>query len=71
MVSLATTEAIHEYASSLKANGCLVYMNHDSGTIEARDGDQTVFRGIQKGFAQPWVVNFTDSERIKWKESDS
>jgi hypothetical protein len=40
----------------------------DSLTVEAKDGDVVVYKGIQKGKGQPWIVRCVDGPNVKWNK---
>lgn len=71
-VHLADTETVKKFIRQLKDDGCEVMEDYENAlVVEAKDGDVSVYRGIQKGRNQPWLVMCRDSDNIKWSGSDS
>jgi len=66
MVCLSTTKVVREFLDRLKADGCEVKLDLDAGTATATDGGVVVYRALQKGKGQPWIVRCTNSRRISW-----
>lgn len=66
-VCFANTKTVNDFVVRLKAAGCDVKYDKEAGTVEAKDGDTVVYKGIQKSRVGDWIVSTTDSENIKWK----
>lgn len=70
MTRLLTKANVKDFAMQLVANGCTIesdgYVNH----VKCFDGDTVVFAALSKGPGQPWIVRFTESDRIKWHGPD-
>ena len=64
---LELTATVDEFIAALKFNGCEIRRDKDARTVEAFDDGVTVFRAIQKGNRQTWIVSFYETDRIKWK----
>lgn len=68
MVCMADTATVKKFMKKLRENGCVVTEDYtDTLTVEAKDGPVTVYRAIQKGKNQPWLVRCVDTERFTWK----
>lgn len=68
--SLMLTETVNEQAKLLRDNGCVVVIDRDAGTVVAKDGDEYVFKAIQKGRGQPWIGMFFETDRVKWNPTN-
>lgn len=66
ITSLMTKAVLEGYVSGLEANDCLVKRRGLSGTVEVYDDDNVVLQALEKGYGQPWIVRFYESDRIKW-----
>ncbi len=67
MVCLTDTKTVKSFMKQLKDAGCEVMEDYkDACIVEAKDGDTVVYKGIQKGRGQPWIVRTNSTERIKW-----
>jgi hypothetical protein len=69
MVCMLLTKDVTNYLRQLKRNGCTTTRDNDAGVAEARDGDQIVFKALQKGQGQHWIVRYLNSDRIQWDRS--
>lgn len=67
MVSMATTTTVKAALKGLKDQGCDVTLNTKAGTAEAKDGAVVVYKALQKGRGQPWIVRTSNSDRVTWK----
>ncbi len=67
-VCLATDEVVMKFAGLLVGE-CNVVIDQQAGTVEAKDGEKVVYKAIRKGGpGSAWIVRYSDSERIKFKE---
>ncbi len=66
MVCLSTTKVVREFLDRLEADGCEVKLDLEAGTATATDDGEVVYRALQKGKGQPWIVRCTNSRRISW-----
>lgn len=69
---LATTETVRHWIEKLEEEGCYVAFDEEAGIAEAIDSqtDTVVYRALQKGYEQPWIVACYDSTNIKWEKSE-
>ncbi len=66
MVGMLMTKAVKEYLKQLKTAGMEVKYDAKAGTAEVKDGDVVVFKALQKGNGQPWIVQYKDGDNVKW-----
>ena len=66
MVTITDTETIKKLMKRLKESGCVVKEDYQAGTVEAKDGDATVYRGVQM-YKDSWMVRYEETDRIKFK----
>jgi len=65
-----TKAQVTERVGLLYEQGCDVKSDADAGTVEVKDGDDVVFRGLEKGRGQPWIVMHYNSDRITWQKPE-
>ena len=66
---LLATNTISGLADELEGHGCTVNWDKEAGTISVLDAKgNRVLAAIQKGYNQPWIAGFTESDLIKWDE---
>jgi hypothetical protein len=71
MVGMLKTPAVKAYLQMLKQAGCAVKLDTKTGTAEAFDGDAPVFRALQKGPGNPWIVRYQNSDRVTWNQPET
>jgi len=65
---LMFTKDVNRTCDELEEAGCVVERDDQAGTVTVKDDGTVVYRAIQKGFGQPWIVMFEDSKRIGWEK---
>lgn len=70
MVCLSTTKTVRAFLDRLEADGCEVVLDLGAGTAVATDDGLVVYRALQKGRGQPWIVRCMDSARINWAKPE-
>lgn len=66
MVCMTDTKTVKRFMADLLANDCECVLDLQAGTAEAKDGNITVYKALQKGKGQPWIVAYENTERIKF-----
>jgi hypothetical protein len=64
---LATTATVRNTLAGLTFAGCEVDGSISAGHLSVYDDLTLVYRALQKGKGQPWIVSAYNSERITWK----
>jgi len=62
---LGTREDVNKYVEMLRRAGCTIQRDPDK--IVARHDGQVIFRALEKGRKQPWIMMFLNSELITWR----
>jgi hypothetical protein len=63
---MATTNVVKAAVANLTHNECRIEADYEVGIVQAFDGDAIVYRALQKGEGQPWIVSCFNSQRIHW-----
>lgn len=70
MVCLSNTKTVKQFLARLEADGCEVLLDMVSGTATATVDGVVVYRALQKGRGQAWLVRCTDGGRITWAKPE-
>jgi hypothetical protein len=65
-VCLSHTKTVADTLDDAMANGCTKEGGIRDGFLTIKDGETVLYRALQKGTGQPWIVAGYESERIKW-----
>jgi len=68
MVCMSKTSIVLAKVDDLKELGCTATVDREAGTVEVKDGDVVVYKALQKGKGQPWIVRCVNSERVWWQK---
>jgi hypothetical protein len=63
---MATTKTVLKFLEDLKNKGCTIAHDPDAGTATAHDGTVCVYRALQKGKRQPWIVRTSNGPNVQW-----
>lgn len=66
MTCMAETKKVQAAIANLRANHCVVLGGIQSGFVTVKDNGKIVYRALQKGDGQPWIVSWYNSDRIQW-----
>ncbi len=71
-VCMAFTETVKFWMEQLETEGCYVNFDEEAGTAEAVDSqtDTVVYRALQKGYNQPWIVGCYNSTNFTWEKPE-
>lgn len=67
---LASTETVKTTVASLESNGCKVTEgSYREGYMTVSEGDKPVYKVLQKGHRQPWIVIMYNGDRVRWQKA--
>lgn len=69
-VCLALTATVKRFTADLKTAGCTVDHDKIAGTVVATEpGGKVVYRALQKGNGQPWIVSMYNGDMVTWAKN--
>ena len=68
-VCMANKATVREFVMSLVGLGCILDGSLSAGFVVLKDDGVVVYRALEKGPGQPWIVSGFSSDRISWPES--
>jgi hypothetical protein len=61
MTKLLTKEHIKGMVKAMKQAGLRLEIDWQSGTVEAFHKDKSIYKALEKGKGQPWIVRHVDN----------
>lgn len=60
------TRKVKEYVKRLEKAGMEAKADWPGGLVRVLDNGKTCFWALQKGYDGPWIVRYTNTERVNW-----